>query len=216
MKNRHFSRDFSETFQHPNFEKSDTERHFSNPLIGFEMSVSRKCRDSSSHNLKSLPPSVRTKQLTDSTLGKMFGGRRTEYEMKLTSNDKVWCPAEHPEYLCVLKPNQNPPKSAELLLVEQVILLRRLVKEANEGEIRNANRMLDNLPEENWINLPLKQFNDPRTANVLLVMPAEINGLLAEWKAGMEEAVKLPPMSEKEATEEAESLSLESFLSKLL
>ena len=54
MKNRHFSRDFSETFQSSIPEKSDPERHFSNPLKGFEKSVSRNWRDCASRNLKSL------------------------------------------------------------------------------------------------------------------------------------------------------------------
>jgi hypothetical protein len=37
-----------------------------------------------------------------------------------------------------------------------------------------------------------------------------------EWKLGFEEVAKLPPMSPQEAKEEAEGLSLESFLARLL
>lgn len=121
------------------------------------------------------------------------------------------------EYLCALKRTQNPPKTAELLLLEQVKLLKRLVAEANEGEIQDANRRLElNLQQEELVNLPGDLLDDPKTPNVLLVMPAALNYPLADWKAGMEDAIKLPPMPEIEAREEAENLSLESFIGRIV
>jgi hypothetical protein len=139
------------------------------------------------------------------------------YEMKLTDNDKPWCPVDKPQYLCLLKPGQQPPKSAESLWLEQAELLERLVKEANEDEIENANRIVDdNQTAEMLINLPLKKFNDPRMPRVLLGQTSEPGSIFGDWKEGLAEAVKLPPMSEKEATEEAESLTLESFLGRIL
>ena len=137
--------------------------------------------------------------------------------MKLNNDDKPWCPGENPDYLCVLERNQPPPKTAELLLVSQVRLLQRLVAEASMEEVEDANRRLElNLQAEELLNLPLGGFKNRRTANILLVQPAAIGSQLADWKEGLEEAVNLPPMPEQEAREEAENLSLESFLGRIL
>lgn len=141
----------------------------------------------------------------------------TEYEMTLTNNDKPWCPGNDPDYLCVLALNQNAPQTTELLLVEQVRLLQRLVAEAGPDEVEEANRRLEqNLQEEELLNLPPGLLNKPRTPNILLVQPAVLGCKLADWKEGLEEAVNLPPMPEQEAREEAENLSLESFLGRIL
>ncbi len=137
--------------------------------------------------------------------------------MKLNNDDKPWCPGENPDYLCVLGHNQPPPKTAELLLVSQVRLLQRLVAEASPDEVEDANRRLnDNLQDEELLNLPLGGFKNRRTANILLVQPAVLGYRLADWKAGMEKALSLPSMPEPEAMSEAESLSLESFLGRIL
>jgi len=137
--------------------------------------------------------------------------------MKFNNDETWWAPEGHMEYLCALKRTQNPPKTAELLLLEQVKLLKRLVAEANEGEIQDANRRLElNLQQEELVNLPGDLLDDPKTPNVLLVMPAALNYPLADWKAGMEDAIKLPPMPEIEAREEAENLSLESFIGRIV
>ena len=45
--------------------------------------------------------------------------------------------------------------------------------------------------------------------------PALLGSALHEWKRDFEEVAKLPPMSPQEAQEEAEGLSLESFLDRL-
>jgi hypothetical protein len=137
--------------------------------------------------------------------------------MKLNNDDKPWCPGENLDYLCVLGRNQPPPKTAELLLVSQVRLLQRLVAEARPDEVEDANRRLnDNLQDEELLNLPLGGFKNRRTANILLVQPAALGYKLADWKEGLAEAVNLPPMPEKEAREEAECLTLESFLGRVL
>ena len=137
--------------------------------------------------------------------------------MKLTNEDKPWCPGENPDYLCVLGRNQPPPKTAELLLVSQVRLLQRLVAEANPEELEDANRRLElNLQSEELLNLPSDLLKNRRTANILLVQPAALNYKLADWKEGLAEAVNLPPMPEQAAREETENLSLESFLGRIL
>jgi hypothetical protein len=137
--------------------------------------------------------------------------------MTLTKDDKPWCPGENPDYLCILGRNQPPPETAELLLVSQVRLLQRLVAEANPEELADANRRLkQNLQEEELLNLPLGLLNKPRTPSILLTQPAALNYKLADWKEGLEQAIKSPSMPEKEAREEAENLSLESFLGRIL
>ena len=137
--------------------------------------------------------------------------------MKLTNEDKPWSPVGSPDYLCVLGRNQSPPKTEELLLVSQVRLLQRLVAEANPEELADANLRLErNLQSEELLNLPSELLNSRRTANILLVQPAALNYKLADWKAGLEKAVTLPSMPEQEAIKEAESLSLESFLGRIL
>lgn len=136
--------------------------------------------------------------------------------MKLTSNDKPWAPVDQPEYLVVLKPQQNPPKTAEVLLLEQVSLLRRLVAEASPEELDHAALKLQNgLTEAEQVALPLKMFRDRRTPNILLHQPAELNSLLGDWKAGLEAAVRSRPMPAKEAQQEAAELTLESFLGRI-
>lgn len=137
--------------------------------------------------------------------------------MMLTNDDKPWCPGENRDCLCVLKINQPPPQTKELLLVEQVRLLQRLVAEASPDEVEDANRRLNaNLQEEELLNLPPGLLKKPRTPNILLVQPAALGYRLADWKEGLAEAVNLPPMPEQEAREEAENLSLESFLGRIL
>jgi hypothetical protein len=103
-------------------------------------------------------------------------------------------------------------------LSRQRELLDRLLLEANEGEKEDANRRFkDNLPVEELISLPLDLFQNPRMSHQLLLEhQADMAGPMHQWKEGFDEVMNLPPMSEQEARQEAEGLSLESFLSRLL
>jgi hypothetical protein len=98
-----------------------------------------------------------------------------------------------------------------------VLLLRRLAGEASQQEVEAANRQLESsLTPEELQNLPLMLLHDPKTANVLLVQPAEINGRLASWKRGMQTALSLPQMPQADAMKELAGLTLESFLGQIL
>ena len=59
--------------------------------------------------------------------------------MKLLPDDQVWCPVDHPEYLCLLRPSQKPPVKLDDFLLRQVDLLERLLADASEGEKKAAN-----------------------------------------------------------------------------
>jgi len=137
--------------------------------------------------------------------------------MKLNADDKPWAPQDRPDYLCLLKPGQPPPASDQQFLQLQARLLLRLWNQANRGEKENANLMFqNNLAPEVLDALPSGLFLNPRTCRQLFDNPALEGSRLHEWKWEFEEAAKLPPMPDREAREEAEQLSLESFLGRLL
>jgi hypothetical protein len=64
--------------------------------------------------------------------------------------------------------------------------------------------------------LPSKLFRDRRTSRLLLENVHDVNGPLHQWKVEFDEVRNLPPMPQQEAKQEAEQLSLESFLARLL
>ena len=137
--------------------------------------------------------------------------------MNLTDNDRPWAPEDQPDYLCVLRAHQLPPVKREDFLLCQANLLRRLVAEASEGEIEDANRRLRfNLPTEFLDFLPGKLVNDPRCPDQMMFNPAVLGSPLHEWKVGWNDLANGPVMPLEEAREMAEELSLESFLSRLL
>ena len=147
----------------------------------------------------------------------MSGNGQKVFAMKLNNDEKPYAPQGMPEYLCILKNNQSPPADKEAMLLSQVELLRRLTREATEGELMDGNRRLEqNLQQEELQNLPAGKLKNPKTPLALLTQPAVMGTPLADWKWGMDEAQSHPPMPEPEARQEAEELSLESFLSRLL
>jgi hypothetical protein len=90
------------------------------------------------------------------------------------------------------------------------------VAEANPGEVEAANRQLENnLQETELIPLPVGLLKHPRCPSILLTMTAELNHRLADWKAGLEQAVQSRPMPAKEAQQEAAELTLEGFLDRI-
>ncbi len=137
--------------------------------------------------------------------------------MKLKDSEWVWAPEDSEEYILPLQKNRQLPKNPELFLLEQVELLKRLVAEANPGEIEEANRSLvNNLNEDQLLWLPPEMLKAPQGPRSLLLNPAPYGSRLWEWKDGIEEAMAQPQMPQEEARELAKSLCLETFLSPLL
>lgn len=137
--------------------------------------------------------------------------------MKLNADDRIWCPVDRPDYLCVLERVQQPPRHLDHFLNLQRHLLQRLVAAANDGEIEVGNRRLvEELPPGELDFLPERLFHDPKTPQLLLENASDFLGPLHQWKDGFQQAAKLPQMLPQEAQEEAEGLSLESFLDRLL
>lgn len=128
-----------------------------------------------------------------------------------------WAPEDKPEYFLLLPPNQQPPKTPTAFLMQAAETLRLLLADADPGEVAHVNNQLrDRLAEEFKLTLPSGLLDDPRTPGLLFFNPAPPDSNLAEWKAGIPEALKLPPMPEAELRQEAGWVSLESYLSPLL
>jgi hypothetical protein len=139
--------------------------------------------------------------------------------MKLNPEERAWSPADHPEYLIILRKDQQPPTSRDLYLFKVEDLLIRLAKEANEEEIENANGMMQNLPDEEQLWLPTEPWGKPeKTAHGLMFNPASEGSNLHDWKWTLRDLLEEPlqPMEAKELAEELEGLSLESCLSRFL
>lgn len=137
--------------------------------------------------------------------------------MQLNDNERLWAPMNHPEYLCLLRNQQQPPQDQEQFLLRQADLLERLLEEADEGEKEACNRQLvDNLQPEFLDFLPTGLLMNPRTPSYLLNNPAVEGSPLHRWKAGFRDFKSLPPHPKAELLELAEGLSLESWLSRLL
>ena len=95
--------------------------------------------------------------------------------MLLTDKDKVWCPADQPEYLCLYPHGSNAPNNPERLLDLQVQLLRRLLDQASPGEIQAQQRRLqEQLPEEFLYQLPVNLLLDQRFPDYLLRNPSPV------------------------------------------
>ena len=130
--------------------------------------------------------------------------------MKLNPDDRIWCPVEKPDYLCVLHGQQRPPQNQVDFLGLQLLLLNRLVDQANEGELEVAERRLRlDFPARELDFLPGGLFHDRRTSRLLLENPSDINGPLHQWKVEFDEVRNLPQMPRQEAREEAEQVTMQ-------
>ena len=137
--------------------------------------------------------------------------------MQALNNLVPWAPADSPNFLCLLRPQQPPPSTAEKLLDLQVVCLRELVQQAAPAELADSNqRLRDNLPPEFLDNLPPELLSNPATANRLIFNPAPDGSQLADWKASAAEAVQKPPMSSNQLQEYLTDLDLPTFLDRLL
>src|SRR5690348_3518590 len=109
--------------------------------------------------------------------------------MKLNPTDAVWCPADNPEYLCLLPQGANPPQNPDSLLSLQVDLLRQLLAQASPREVQGQQAHLqEQLPEEFLYQLPGDLLLDQRFPDYLLRNPAPEGSRLFEWKEGLPRA----------------------------
>lgn len=137
--------------------------------------------------------------------------------MILQPKDRPWAPEECPQYLCILQGDQLPPRNLDLFLNRQVELLQRLQQQASPRELSQANRQLElDLPAEVLLHLPSNLLFDDRLPGLLLLNPQSEGSPLHQWKEGFNQALSLPPMPEAQSLEEAQGLSLESYLNHLL
>jgi hypothetical protein len=147
----------------------------------------------------------------------MNGNTPPKFAMKSKRSPIPWAPHDREDLLLLLDPGESPPKTVEALLLELQNTLCVLLSEASSGEIEAANnRLLDLLPEEFKLLLPLGMLDDPRMPSLLLHSPAPPDSNLAEWKARLPDALKLPPMPSGEAEKLWRESSLDSFLAPLM
>ncbi len=139
--------------------------------------------------------------------------------MTLQPADQVWCPVIHsPDYLSLLRQGQRPPSKAEDFLRLQVDLLNRLVSEASQQEVEEANRRLDrDLPQELLSFLPTALLTNPQTPKLLLLdNPVSYGTPLHQWLEGFNRVLRSPLLPQAEARQVALDLSLEAYLNRLL
>ena len=137
--------------------------------------------------------------------------------MQLKHDEMAWMPQDQENYLTVLRKGSVQPLSRDQFLNLQVAMLARLVQEADEAEIQEANRRLrDNLPPSFLDSLPNGLFANDQTPRALMFNPAELESPIHEWKQEAADALKTQSATPEEAKALAESLTLESFLSRLL
>jgi len=145
----------------------------------------------------------------------MFGESQKGFEMQLTDNDVAWMPADKPDYLLVLRKGQRPPRNRREFQDNQESLLERLLAESNPGEVQNGNLMLENrLADDLLSQLPSGLLTNPATPRCLVGNPS-LGSKLHEWLVDAEDALKLAPAPPEVAKQEAQDLSLESFLDRL-
>ena len=137
--------------------------------------------------------------------------------MTLKPGDRPWAPEDSPDYLCVLRRQQHPPRNREEFLNLQVLLLDDLWSEADPRLREQANyRLQHNLNQAVLLGLPPLLFHDQQTCRNLLLNPLEEGSHQQEWVLDLPAKLKLPPMSPEESLLEAKGLDLESFLDRLL
>jgi len=137
--------------------------------------------------------------------------------MELKPDETAWMPVDQPDYLVVYPKTQPLPLTKEMFLLFQAKMLTRLVGEAEQELIDHVNRQLkDNLEAEFLTYLPMGMLNNPKTPSALMFNPAIMETRLADWKAGIREALMQPPAPETETLKAVEMLDLESFQNRLI
>lgn len=134
--------------------------------------------------------------------------------MKLKPKEKFWVPLEYPLLFSLLGPGEKPPVDREDFLGCHGRMLDRLLLEASQEEIRNADHFLreymsmDARLELDWQDL----WTPMRVARLLHLESAEI-----PWYDVQNLAMRVlphdgPVKSKQESREEAQELDLRSYL----
>jgi len=139
--------------------------------------------------------------------------------IKLKPREKIWVPLEHGNLLCLLEPGQIPPKNLEHFLSLQVQLLKRLIAEADEAEIRLEEQHLqDNLPVDVWIMLPSNPLHHPNGPQLLLTNQVELGSAMDEWRIKVKKILPYhgPLETAEVAKEMLDDLNLGIFIERIL
>jgi hypothetical protein len=136
--------------------------------------------------------------------------------MKLNTNDRLWAPMDKPRYLLVLPQGTPEPQTRAQFLAANVQMLHRLVDEAGEEEIDEANCRLENLEPEVLDWLPRELLRNHQTPELLTSLQLVEGSPLHEWKKDVDEALSDPRMPETEAMEEAQYLTLAGRISQMI
>lgn len=137
--------------------------------------------------------------------------------MKLTKNQAPWLSANGQYPVILWGEERQPSAKMGQALLDQATLLEHLVKQADEGEINEANlRLQDSLPQSMLDFLPDKLLNDPATPYQLMEHPAEMGTNFQEWKSGLQEALEGQSATPEEARQAFEELTLGSYLDLIL
>lgn len=137
--------------------------------------------------------------------------------MNLKPTDQIFAPADHPEYLLAMPERQKWPHNQESFLLAASTMLDKLVAEATEGEIEDANnRLKDHLALEAQLGLPGKLLKDPWFPTRLFLNPMVEGSPLHEWKVGAEDVLNSPQMPLEEAKALLAEEDLSTFLDRLL
>lgn len=147
----------------------------------------------------------------------MCGREPRKSAMILKPNERAWAPADKPDWLIILRDGQEPPKTREQFLLKSKDLLERLVQEATPGQIEAMNdRLRDSMPKEEYIGLPSGLLDNPQTPAALMFNPESDGHLNHQWKSEIEDLLTSDQMEQEAANKEADQLTLESFLGRLV
>ncbi len=144
----------------------------------------------------------------------MFGHAQSAHAVKLNANDMIWAPMNE-RYLLVLPQGATEPRTRNQFLAANARMLNRLVEEAGEEEIQEANRRLENLEAEVLDWLPPELLNNPQTPRILADLQLVEGSPLHEWKMGVDDALESPRMLETEARQIAQEMTLPSRISQM-
>ena len=144
-----------------------------------------------------------------------FGHAQSAPAMKLNAS-RIWAPINAPQYLLILQPGMQIPKTRAQFLTANAQMIQRLKEEAGEEEVEEANQILARLEPEVLDWLPADLLANPKTPEQLTDLQAVEGSPLHEWKVGVDEALKALQMPEAEAREIAEALTLPSRISQMI
>ena len=139
----------------------------------------------------------------------------------LPKSQQYWMPKDSEEYLTLAYPEgRSPdgrPTSMDEFLWDQERILKHLTYWATEGEIKAANcKVEDNIPQDAQVWLPLGGFKDPQMPGELLGLQLDPDHMMSRWKADIPKMIRASAATKEEAQMEGKTLTLESFLGRLM